>query len=146
MEENIASNKAPLFCVLNYFFKNIRVNFRGAAEYPEVSPVGGSNNGVFILPTEVDDPVISPEGPEKRHLETGVAVFVDYPGTSLGLTQTTILLVAATVYHIYLPVRTNCIHGGTVLAAFLETVRVTADFVPKADIAMKIDVGDGLQG
>lgn len=63
MEEKIASNKALLFYVLDYCFKNIRVDFRGAAEYPEVSPV-----------------------------------------------------------------------------------RVTADFVPKADIALKIDVGGGLQG
>ncbi len=51
MEEKITSNKALFFHVLNYFFKNIRVYFRGAAEYPKVSPVGGSNNCVFILPT-----------------------------------------------------------------------------------------------
>ena len=146
MEEKIASNKALLFHVLDYFFKNIRMHFRGAAEYPEVLPVGGSNNCVFILPAEVDDPVVSPERPEERDFEAGIAGFIDHPGTSLGLTQTAILLVPATVYYIYLAVRTNGIHGGTALAAFLEAVRVTADLVPQADIAMKIDVGYGLQG
>jgi hypothetical protein len=56
------------------------------------------------------------------------------------------MYIPATVYDIYLAVRTNGIHGATVLAAFLETVRVAADLVPQADIPMKIDVGDGLQG
>jgi hypothetical protein len=146
MEEKIASIKALLFHVLNYFFKNFRAHFWGAAEYPEVLPVRGANNGVFILLAEVDDPVISAERPEKRDLELGIAVFVDHPGAATGLTQTAILLVPASVYYIYLTVRAKGIHGGTVLAAFLETVRVTTDFVPQADIAMQIDMGNGLQG
>lgn len=46
-------------------FIHLIIHGGSATEYPEIFPVGGSDNGEFVVFSKIDDPVVTTERSEK---------------------------------------------------------------------------------
>jgi len=49
------------------------VHGAGSAENPEVFAFGGADHGMLILPAQLNNPVVTPERPEKENLQLCIA-------------------------------------------------------------------------
>jgi len=122
------------------------VHGRSAAQHPEGLAVRRAHDGVLVVFAELEDPVVTIEGPEKGDLELGVALEVDDLGFAVGDFEFAIERVfVAGVDDPDLAISQERVVGGDAFAAFFEPEFDGRDLVPLAQVAIDVDVLDGLE-
>ena len=122
------------------------IHLRRSAENPEVLTRRTGDDGVFVIVSDLDDPVIAPEWPEEADLEFGVCLVIHHACPAADLFDRAIEAAHATgVDDINVAVFAQRIAGARGCAFTLKTLGNCRDFKPVAQIALEIDPGDRLQ-
>jgi|TARA_B100001750_G_C15260612_1_gene472470 hypothetical protein len=115
---------------------------RGATQNPKIIPARMAHDSVIVFLAEIDNPIITPEGPEKAHLQFGIRPAINDPGTPTSRVFRPVYgPLTASVNDVNLPVLTKNVRRCGGGASSLEALRIIGDLVPGTCIALKVYVG-----
>tara|TARA_B100000959_G_scaffold282901_1_gene350418 strand:- start:473 stop:1042 length:570 start_codon:yes stop_codon:yes gene_type:complete len=119
------------------------VHGRGAAQNPKIIPARMAHNSVIVFLTEIDDPIITPERPEKTHLQFGIRPAINHPSMPTSRVLWPVYgPLAASVNDVNFAVLTNNVRRCGGGASSLEALRIIGDLVPGTCVALKVYVGN----
>ena len=118
------------------------VHGRGATQNPKIVPARMADDSVIVFLTEIDNPIITPKGPEKANLQFGIRPAINHPSTTTSRVFRPVYgPLPASVNDVNLAILTKNVRrcsGGT---SSLEALRIIGDLVPGTCVALKVYVG-----